>query len=88
MNPDELADIRRRVESDPTVRRAGDILTMYLGPHDLLINMGVCFADGATDQEMHASIRRIETDLRAAYPETKRVYIEAESLANLTVCPR
>ena len=88
VNPDELADIRRRVESDPTVRRAGDILTMYLGPHDLLINMGVCFADGATDQEMHASIRRIETDLRAAYPETKRVYIEAESLANLTVCPR
>ena len=41
VNPDELADIRRRVESDPAVERAGDILTMYMGPHDLLVNMGV-----------------------------------------------
>jgi len=44
VNPDELAEIRRRVESDPAVDRAGDILTMYMGPQDLLVNMGVCFA--------------------------------------------
>jgi len=81
VNADELADIRRRVESDPAVARAGDILTMYLGPHDLLINMGVCFASGTTAEAMHAAIRRIEADLRGAYPETNRVYIEAESLA-------
>jgi len=29
---------------------------------------------------MHEAIRRIEADLRSAYPETNRVYIEAESL--------
>ncbi|MBN2207623.1 MAG: cation diffusion facilitator family transporter [Candidatus Aminicenantes bacterium] len=82
MNADELADVRRRVESDPAVARAGDILTMYLGPHDLLVNMGVCFAPGTTAEGMHAAIRRIEADLRSAYPETNRVYIEAESLAS------
>lgn len=80
VNPDELADIRRRVESDPAVERAGDILTMYMGPHDLLVNMGVCFITGTTAEDMHESIRRIEADLRSAYPETNRVYIEAESL--------
>lgn len=80
VNPDELADIRRRVESDPAVERAGDILTMYMGPHDLLVNMGVCFVTGTTAEEMHESIRRIEADLQSAYPETNRVYIEAESL--------
>lgn len=78
---DELADIRRRVESDPAVDRAGDILTMYMGPHDLLVNMGVGFVPGTTAEQMHAAIRRIEADLERAYPETKRVYIEAESLA-------
>ncbi|MGZ5539676.1 MAG: cation diffusion facilitator family transporter [Halobacteriota archaeon] len=80
VNPDELADIRRRVESDPAVDRAGDILTMYMGPHDLLVNMGVCFTAGTTAEQMHEAIRRIEADLRSAYPETTRVYIEAESL--------
>ncbi|MDD1677893.1 MAG: cation diffusion facilitator family transporter [Methanomicrobiales archaeon] len=80
VNPDELADIRRRVESDPAVERAGDILTMYMGPHDLLVNMGVCFVAGTTAEQMHEAIRRIEADLRTTHPETNRVYIEAESL--------
>lgn len=80
VNPDELADIRRRVESDPAVESAGDILTMYMGPHDLLVNMGVHFAAGTTAEQMHEAIRRIEANLLSAYPETNRVYIEAESL--------
>ena len=80
MNREELADIRRRVESDPAVERPGDILTMYMGPHDLLVNMGVCFVAGTTAEEMHEAIHRIEADLQGAYPEIRRVYIEAESL--------
>lgn len=80
VGPAMMADIRRRVESDPSVQRAGEILTMYMGPNDLLINMGVCFEPGTTAEQMHESIRRIESDLRRAYPETNRVYIEAESL--------
>jgi cation diffusion facilitator family transporter len=80
VNPEELADIRRRVESDPAVERAGDILTMYMGPDDLLVNMGVCFIAGTRAEQMHESIRRIEADLQGTYPEIKRVYIEAESL--------
>ncbi|MDD1658181.1 MAG: cation diffusion facilitator family transporter [Methanomicrobiales archaeon] len=90
VNPDQLADIRRRVELDPAIERAGDILTMYMGPHDLLVNMGVCFVPGTTAEQMHEAIRRIEADLHSAYPETNRVYIEAESLpaeAALTAPP-
>jgi cation diffusion facilitator family transporter len=83
VSPEELVDIRRRVESDPAVEKAGSILTMYMGPQDLIINMGVCFKAGTTDQQMHDSIHRIEADLSKAYPETKRVYIEAESLAHV-----
>ncbi len=80
VNPNEQADIRKRVESDPAIERAGDILTMYMGPQNLIINMGVCFVEGITDKEMHEAIRRIEADLRSEYPEAERIYIEAESL--------
>jgi cation diffusion facilitator family transporter len=90
VSPEELSDIRRRVEADPAVQKAGDILTMYMGPQDLIVNMGVCFVKGTTDQQMHDSIHRIEADLSSAYPEIKRVYIEAETLAHVTndSCPQ
>lgn len=80
-----LADIRERVERDSAVDRAGDILTMYIGPYDLLVNLGVAFKPGITAEEMHESIRRIERDLQQAYPECTRVYIEAESLPAVRV---
>jgi divalent metal cation (Fe/Co/Zn/Cd) transporter len=51
-----------------------------MGPQDLLVNMGVSFVAGTTAEQMHKAIRRIESDLLSAYPETNRVYIEAESL--------
>lgn len=82
-----LADIRRRVESDSAVDRAGDILTMYMGPHELLVNLGVSFKPGTTAEEMHESIRRIEGDLIGQYPECTRVYIEAESLPAENAAP-
>ena len=83
VNPHELKDIRRRVEADPAVERAGDILTMYMGPHDLLVNMGVCFKAGTTAGQMHEAIHRLEAELKTAYPETNRVYIEVESLSDM-----
>jgi cation diffusion facilitator family transporter len=78
--PEVLADIRRRVESDRAVDRAGDILTMYMGPYELLVNLGVVFTPGTTAEQMHETIHRIEKDLAAAYPECTRVYIETESV--------
>jgi cation diffusion facilitator family transporter len=87
VSPEELRDIWTRVESDPAVERTGLILTMYMGPHDLLVNMGVCFVAGTTAEEMHEAIRRIEADLKGAYPEITRVYIEAESLPSEGATP-
>jgi len=80
VDTETLADIRRRVESDPAVDRAGDILTMYIGPYELLVNLGVAFTPGTTAEQMQEAILRIEKDLAAAYPECTRVYIETESV--------
>ncbi|MDD4136872.1 MAG: cation transporter dimerization domain-containing protein [Methanoregula sp.] len=87
VNPGQLKDIRRRVESDPAVERAGNILTMYMGPHDLLVNMGVCFNPGTTAEQMHEAIHRMEANLHRAYPETNRVYIDVGSLSDMAMDP-
>ncbi|MHB8054228.1 MAG: cation diffusion facilitator family transporter [Candidatus Aminicenantales bacterium] len=77
---DVLAEIRRIVEADEDVRKAGDILTMYIGPDNLLVNIGVQFKRGTPDAGIHAAIRRIETAISKTHPECRRVYIEAESI--------
>src|SRR3989338_5223196 len=73
-----LADIRRRVVAEPAVKSAAEILTMYMGPHELLVNLDVSFKPGITAEQMYEAIHRIETNIQAAYPECTRVYIEVE----------
>ena len=75
-----LADMRRHIEADPAVSGVGDILTMYMGPHELLVNLGVQFEPGTSVEESREAIGRIEADIAGAYPECTRIYIEAESL--------
>ncbi|MBN2247523.1 MAG: cation transporter [Coriobacteriia bacterium] len=75
-----LADMRARIMADPAVSGVGDILTMYMGPYELLVNLGVRFAPGTSIEETHEAIQRIEAELSAAYPQCTRIYIEAESL--------
>ncbi|MGI2336584.1 MAG: cation diffusion facilitator family transporter [Dehalogenimonas sp.] len=80
VGPETLADIRRRVEADPAVKQSAEILTMYIGPNSLLINLGVSFNNDINPTQMHEAIHRIEQDIQGAYPQTTRIYIEAESL--------
>lgn len=79
-----LAELRHLVEADADVERAGDILTMYMGPHDLLVNLGVTFRPGLRAEAIHESVRRIEAAIAERYPECTRVYIETESLPAAT----
>ncbi|MDD2471998.1 MAG: cation diffusion facilitator family transporter [Dehalococcoidales bacterium] len=75
-----LADIKNKVESQPAVEEAGKILTMYIGPHSLLVNLDVCFKKGTTDTQIHDSVKNIEQSIRSSYPECTRIYIEAQAL--------
>ncbi len=75
-----VASIERIVEADQAVERVGEVLTMYLGPHELLVNLSVRFVPGLTVERMHEAIERIERAILEAYPVCRRVYIEASSL--------
>jgi divalent metal cation (Fe/Co/Zn/Cd) transporter len=62
------------------VVHVGDIRTMFVGPKELLVNLDVEFRPGVDVSGTHASIARIESALKTAYPEVGNVYIEAASL--------
>lgn len=80
VEPDKLAAMNAIVGADAAVERVGDIRTMYLGPHDLLVNLDVRFVEGTGTAEMHRSIERIEAALRGADADVNRIYIESSAL--------
>ncbi|MGB7951202.1 MAG: cation diffusion facilitator family transporter, partial [Candidatus Binatia bacterium] len=55
-----LAGIRRLAESDATVERVNRALTMYFGPHTVLLAMDLRFRDNLSGTEVEETVDRLE----------------------------
>jgi cation diffusion facilitator family transporter len=79
-DPVMVADIRRIVLEDPAVTGLGVVLTMHLGPDDVLLNIEVTFTPGLAAEEIHEAVHRIERRINELYPAVSRIFIEVEAL--------
>ena len=78
-HPEVIAEIPRLAADHPAILTTNEILTMHMGPEDVLLNLSVDFADGITSADVEAAISGLERDIKAAHPEIKRVFIEAQN---------
>ena len=51
---------------------------MHFGPQDVLVALSLDFRDSGTASEVEQAVTRIERRIKAAHPEVKRVFIEAQ----------
>ncbi len=79
-DPEMVAGIRALVLADPAVTGLGAVLTMHLGPDDVLLNLEARFTEGLPAEEIHAAIHRIEARISEPYPSVSRVFIEVQAL--------
>ena len=77
---DEVDEVVYIVESDPAVIKCGRVLSLYLGPEDLLMNIDVTFKEDLGEGGVLTAIDRIEDEVMSEFPQTTRIFIEAESL--------
>ena len=77
-NANVIAGIRGIAGSPPEVEHVNEVLTMHMGPDFILLNLSVEFIGEITATGIEQTVRRIERDVKKAYPEVKRVFIEAE----------
>ncbi len=70
--------IREILHSVPTVEHVNEVLTMHMGPDDVLATIGVDFVDDKTADEIENSVAAIDQLIKQRFPSVKRVYIEAE----------
>ena len=80
--PDLVAAVRKIALADPSVMGLGAVLTMHLGPQEVLLNIEVQFKPGLTVEDIHASIHRIEEHITEPFPEVSRIFVEVHLPAN------
>ncbi|MER7892657.1 cation diffusion facilitator family transporter [Micromonospora sp. NPDC094482] len=72
--------LRREIEHSlarlPEVRQVGTLLTMQLGPTDILVAAKVDFNDQATGAAIEASADEAERRLRERYPEIRYLFLD------------
>jgi cation diffusion facilitator family transporter len=68
--------IRSRLLAMPEVESVGKLLTMQMGPHDVLVNVEVDLVDGMTDAVVGATIDRAEKEIQAVLPGATNIFVE------------
>ncbi len=75
-----LRSVRDLALADSSVERVGYPLTMYFGPHNLLLTMDVQFRKGLASGLVEQSVNRIESSIRRAHPDIRHIFLEAGSV--------
>ncbi|RMF38277.1 MAG: cation transporter [Alphaproteobacteria bacterium] len=80
-DPKTVAELRALLNADPRIQRTNEILTMHLGPEEILLNTSLDFAGDLSADEVEAAISEIERKVKTRFPAIRRVFIEAQSWA-------
>ena len=78
---EKLQEIRKIAASEEHVEDVLNALTLYFGPHEVLLTLELNFVNDITAKDLRTAVRNIERNVRRKYPEITRVYYEAESLS-------
>ena len=78
--PEVLRGLEALIRQDAAVTKLRAPLTMYLGPTDAILALDVAFYDHLTAVEVEESVQRLQTAIKAKYPEFRQIFIEASAL--------
>ena len=79
-NRTRIKRVKEIIEADPSVEKVGDLLTMQLGPDQVLLTVDIRFRRGMDVRQLESAIDRIERRIRQAEPTIERIFLEADSL--------
>jgi cation diffusion facilitator family transporter len=78
--PQTRDDIRQIISNEPNILAINEMLTMHMGPEDILLTISVDFIDGLTAEKVEQTVTSLEIDIKKSHPSVKRLFIEAQSI--------
>jgi len=73
--------ITKIIESDSRIIALNELLTMHLGPDDILLNLSVDFSSSLSSNEVELTISELEQKIKNKFSYVKRLFIEAQSVS-------
>ncbi len=77
--PEVRRGIERIIAEQPGILRVNEHRSVHLGPDEVLLNLSLDFAGDLSADEVEAAISDLERGIKSAYPDVKRIFIEAQS---------
>jgi cation diffusion facilitator family transporter len=77
-----ISKIHEIVNEEKSIIAINEVLTMHMGPEDILLNLSIDFIDDLTSLEVEATISHLESRIKANHPHINRIFIEAQSIAD------
>jgi len=74
--PKVLQAIKKAIEGHPNVERVVELLTMHLGPKQILINAHVKLRPNLVTNDVVTSIEEVEKRIREAEPKVEMIFLE------------
>jgi cation diffusion facilitator family transporter len=76
----DLRKIRGAIATVPEVKEVVNILTMHLGPEDILVNLDINFVDDLSTDQVEEAIDKVERAIQRQLPAVKKIFVEPESI--------
>ena len=77
---DTAAAIRTLLHKHPLVRSVGPLLSMYIGPDQVLLTLDIEFDPKASAEAIADAVSALERQIRDRFDKITRIYIEARAL--------
>jgi len=74
-----VSGIRTILNKESDILSINEILTMHMGPEDVLLNISLDFHDNISAGEVEKTITQLEIEIKEKYPEVARIFIEAQN---------
>ena len=70
--------INQIIDESQGIKHVNEVLTLHLGPEDILLNVSLDFEDDLSSGEVEEVISVLESRIKQMFPEILRVFIEAQ----------
>lgn len=78
-DPELVAEVRREALAHEHVNAINELRSLHLGANDILLVISIDFSDSVELEGIEAAVRDLERGIKAAHPDVRRIYIEAQS---------
>lgn len=81
-SPETVESIRTLAAADPAVKGVMRVLTMHMGPKEVLLNLDLQFLSELSTVELSQAVERLESSIRQEHSDIKHIFIEVKSFSS------